>query len=52
MPIATVNDHGSMLYYEDSGIPNESTNYTTLILIHGTCFHSGIHPQSSHPQFR
>lgn len=30
-----------MLYYEDSGAPSGSPNYTTLVLVHGTCFHSG-----------
>ncbi|EIW52719.1 uncharacterized protein TRAVEDRAFT_135327 [Trametes versicolor FP-101664 SS1] len=27
---------------EDSGVPNASTNYTTLVVIHGYTWHSGI----------
>ena len=39
MPSITVND-GTYLYYEDSGIPFGSANYTTIFLIHGLVFHS------------
>ena len=41
MPTAPVDQHGSVLYYEDSGVPGTSTDYVTVVLIHGTCFHSG-----------
>ena len=41
MPTAPVDDKGSVLYYEDSGAPAGSTDYVTLVLIHGTGFHSG-----------
>ena len=41
MPIAPVDTRGSVLYYEDSGVPNASTDYVTLVMVHGTCFHSG-----------
>ena len=39
MPIALLDDAGTRLYYEDSGAP--SANYTTLVLVHGSGFHSG-----------
>lgn len=41
MPTAVVNDEGGFLYYEDSGIPEGTVNYTTIFLIHGLVFHSG-----------
>ncbi|EJF56675.1 hypothetical protein DICSQDRAFT_183715 [Dichomitus squalens LYAD-421 SS1] len=45
MPTAAVDDHGSVLYYEDSGAPSTSSGYVTLVLIHGTCFHgAGFRP--------
>ncbi|RDX50214.1 hypothetical protein OH76DRAFT_463824 [Lentinus brumalis] len=43
MPTAPVNQDGAVLYYEESGVPNGSTDYVTIVLIHGTCFHSGIY---------
>ncbi|KAI0820428.1 hypothetical protein BC628DRAFT_1330448 [Trametes gibbosa] len=43
MPTAPVDDEGTVLYYEDSGVPAGSTKYVTLVLIHGTCFHSAIY---------
>ncbi|EJF56674.1 hypothetical protein DICSQDRAFT_183714 [Dichomitus squalens LYAD-421 SS1] len=45
MPTAPVDTRGSVLYFEDSGVPNGSTDYITLFMIHGTCFHSaGFRP--------
>lgn len=41
VPTAPVDDSGTVLYYEDSGAPAGSTDYITVVLIHGTCFHSG-----------
>ncbi|KAH9924430.1 Alpha/Beta hydrolase protein [Fomitopsis serialis] len=35
MPLATVDDSGSQCYYEDTGAPPNSSDYTTLVLIHG-----------------
>ncbi|KAJ3008093.1 hypothetical protein NUW54_g3292 [Trametes sanguinea] len=43
MPVGPVDDQGTVLYYEDSGIPSKSANYVTLVLIHGTCFHSAVY---------
>ncbi|KAI0632494.1 hypothetical protein C8Q77DRAFT_1272422 [Trametes polyzona] len=44
MPIAPVNAEGAVLYYEDSGAPFAgSKDYVTLVLIHGTCFHSAVY---------
>ncbi|KAK7679652.1 hypothetical protein QCA50_017364 [Cerrena zonata] len=43
MPLATLDSHGTHLYYEDSGVPtNASTTYKTLVLIHGTLFNNAI----------
>ena len=42
MPTAPVDNTGTVLYYEDSGAPAGSTDYVTLVLIHGTCFHGGM----------
>lgn len=42
MPIASIEPQGTRFYYEDSGVPvDTSTNYKTLVLIHGTLFNSG-----------
>ena len=41
MPIATVNDEGAFLYYEDSGAPEGVADYTTIFMAHGLVFHSG-----------
>ncbi|KAI1794800.1 hypothetical protein LXA43DRAFT_87606 [Ganoderma leucocontextum] len=39
MPTAAVDDRGSVLYYEDSGIPPDfNGDYTTLVLVHGAGF--------------
>ncbi|KAI0632495.1 Alpha/Beta hydrolase protein [Trametes polyzona] len=43
MPTAPVDDKGTVLYYEDTGAPSGSSDYITLVLIHGTCFHSAIY---------
>ncbi|GBE82989.1 alpha/beta-hydrolase [Sparassis latifolia] len=42
MPVGPVDDKGTALYYEDSGVPGASTTYATIFLVHGTMFHSGI----------
>ncbi|KAI0337254.1 hypothetical protein BDW22DRAFT_1364336 [Trametopsis cervina] len=41
MPQAPVDDAGAVLFYEDSGAPPNSTEYTTIVLVHGMIFHSG-----------
>ena len=41
MPILPVNDAGAVVYYEDSGIHNGSSDYTTIVMIHGFMFTSG-----------
>ncbi|KAL1950828.1 hypothetical protein VTO73DRAFT_5952 [Trametes versicolor] len=43
MPTAPLGDKGSVFYYKDSGAPSGSTNYTTLVLVPGTCFHIAIY---------
>ncbi|KAL4252729.1 hypothetical protein ABKN59_004078 [Abortiporus biennis] len=42
MPIAPVDNNGNHLYYEDSGVPANSSNYKTLVLTHGAIFNGGI----------
>ncbi|KAH9937691.1 uncharacterized protein B0H18DRAFT_1091783 [Fomitopsis serialis] len=42
MPLAPVDDKGTHLWYEDSGIPWACPNYTTLVLLHGGVFHGAI----------
>jgi hypothetical protein len=39
MPVATVKDSSLRFSYEDSGPLNGL--YTTLVMVHGTGFHSG-----------
>lgn len=41
MPIAPVDDQGTVLFYEDSGILSSDEPYTTLVLIHGLMYTSG-----------
>ena len=41
MPTVPVDDSGSVLYYEDSGAPEGSTSYLTVVLVHGLLFHGG-----------
>ncbi|KAH9939831.1 hypothetical protein B0H21DRAFT_812571 [Amylocystis lapponica] len=43
MPVGPVDSNGTVLYYEDSGVPPESSStYATVVLAHGTMFHSAI----------
>ncbi|KAI0072577.1 hypothetical protein K474DRAFT_1711474 [Panus rudis PR-1116 ss-1] len=44
MPFASVDEHGTVLYYEDSGPPqgDHVDVYTTAVLIHGTYWNGGI----------
>ncbi|KZT09303.1 uncharacterized protein LAESUDRAFT_675164 [Laetiporus sulphureus 93-53] len=42
MPVGPADDNGTVLYYEDSGAPEGSTDYVTLVLVHGTMFHGAI----------
>lgn len=41
MPTAPIDDDGTVLYFEDTGPPENQTSYTTIVLIHGLIFHSG-----------
>ncbi|THG96355.1 hypothetical protein EW026_g5466 [Hermanssonia centrifuga] len=42
MPIAPVDDEDTVLYYEDSGVPDGSVDYATVVLIHGMLFHGAV----------
>ena len=41
MPTVTVDSEQHTLYYEDTGAPSGVADYTTLIIVHGTAYHSG-----------
>ena len=41
MPTVTVDDRGTAFYYEDTGPPEGSHTYLTVILMHGLLFHGG-----------
>ncbi|KAF9807716.1 hypothetical protein IEO21_08099 [Rhodonia placenta] len=43
MPHAPIVDTGVQLYYEDSGAPAGSQAYVTLVLVHGSVFHTPIY---------
>ncbi|OSD07585.1 alpha/beta-hydrolase [Trametes coccinea BRFM310] len=43
MPTAPVDENGTVLFYEDAGPPAGSTDYVTVVLIHGTCFHGAVY---------
>ncbi len=42
MPAASVDGFGTLLYYEDSGALSNNSAYTTVVLLHGAAFHSGL----------
>jgi len=42
MPTAPIDDEGHHFFYLDSGAPPGATSYTTLVIVHGAVFHSGI----------
>ncbi|KAI0923298.1 hypothetical protein AcV7_005849 [Taiwanofungus camphoratus] len=42
MLVGLVDDKGTVLYYEDSGVPDGSATYVTIVLVHGTMFHSAV----------
>ncbi|OCH85431.1 hypothetical protein OBBRIDRAFT_784860 [Obba rivulosa] len=42
MPLATVCDEGTQLFYYDTGPPPDVPNYTTLVMVHGTIYYSQI----------
>ena len=42
MPYAPVDQNGTQLYYEDTGVPAGQNVYTTLVLIHGAYYNSGM----------
>lgn len=42
MPTAPINDDGAYVYYEDSGVPHNVQDYTSIVLVHGYSFNSGM----------
>lgn len=47
MPTVPIGDEGAELFYADSGVPNGSTDYVTIVLVHGVVFHGGTPVRSS-----
>ena len=45
MPTAPVDDRGTVLYYEDTGAPEGSSTYLTVVLVHGLLFHGSKGPR-------
>ncbi|KAL7280203.1 hypothetical protein ACG7TL_006622 [Trametes sanguinea] len=41
--VPPVDENGTVLFYEDAGPPAGSTDYVTVVLIHGTCFHGAVY---------
>ena len=39
MPTLPADDKGTVLYYEDSGAPENAKSYVTIALVHGIIFH-------------
>ncbi|KAH9924427.1 uncharacterized protein B0H18DRAFT_1012126 [Fomitopsis serialis] len=52
MPLAPVDAQGTQYYYEDTGSPPGSTDYTTLVLIHGALVHGDSVSNSSQHNIR
>lgn len=42
MPLAQVDDKGTSIYYEDTGVPDNCPQYTTLVFVHGAFINSGM----------
>ncbi|KAL4243634.1 hypothetical protein ABKN59_011705 [Abortiporus biennis] len=42
MPVAPVDDKGTVLFYEDTGAPEGLQSYTTAVFLHGDYFNGGI----------
>ncbi|EKM49951.1 uncharacterized protein PHACADRAFT_130381 [Phanerochaete carnosa HHB-10118-sp] len=40
MPLAQIDDKGTSVYYEDSGAPDGSSTYTTVVMVHGLLINS------------
>ena len=41
MPTVDIDDKGTQIYYEDSGVPAGISDYTTIVLVHGFTVNSG-----------
>ncbi|TCD61963.1 hypothetical protein EIP91_007673 [Steccherinum ochraceum] len=42
MPLAPIDEYGVVFDYDDTGIPPGSSDYTTLVFVHGVQFNRGI----------
>ncbi|EKM53112.1 uncharacterized protein PHACADRAFT_197542 [Phanerochaete carnosa HHB-10118-sp] len=42
MPLAQIDDNGTAIYYEDTGVPDGSSTYPTIVITHGLLINSGI----------
>ena len=43
MPLAQIDSKGTSIYYEDSGVPHASSQYTTIVLVNGAVVNSGVY---------
>lgn len=43
MPLAQIDSKGTSIYYNDSGVPHGSSQYTTIVLVHGAVVNSGMY---------
>lgn len=41
MPFAPIDDKGTNIYYEDSGVPSGTIDYVTIVIIHGLIINEG-----------
>ncbi|EKM53111.1 uncharacterized protein PHACADRAFT_124572 [Phanerochaete carnosa HHB-10118-sp] len=42
MPRAQIDDNGTCIYYEDTGVPHGSVTYPTIVITHGALINSGM----------
>lgn len=41
MPLAPIDDKGTNIYYEDSGVASGTTDYVTVVIVHGLIINGG-----------
>ena len=41
MPVAPLDDNGTVVYYEDTGAPEGSRDYLTVVFLHGFIYYGG-----------
>ena len=43
MPLAQIDNKGTSIDYDDSGVPHASSQYTTVVMVHGAIINSGVY---------